>query len=91
MDTLVYGREELKPRVVSVVVLPNHLLLLQFDNGEKREYDFTPHLKFPVYSPLRNEEVFRLASIAYGSVCWPGEIDICPDTLYELSTPVSEG
>ncbi|MFM7558509.1 DUF2442 domain-containing protein [Cylindrospermopsis raciborskii] len=44
-----------------------------------------PYLDMTVFQPLKNPGFFGLASVNYGTVVWPGEIDIAPETLYELS------
>lgn len=31
---------------------------------------------------------FEFAHVDYGTVVWPGEIDVAPETLYEGSVPV---
>lgn len=74
--------------VVSVTPLPDYRLDLVFENGEQRQFDMRPYLGFPVYRPLENLGFFGLAKIDYGTVVWPGEIDIAPETLYDLSVPI---
>ena len=44
-----------------------------------------PYLRFPVFRRLENPAFFGLAQVDYGTVTWPGEIDIAPETLYERS------
>ena len=44
-----------------------------------------PYLDLPVFQPLKNPSFFALASVSYGTVVWPGDIDIAPETLYNLS------
>jgi hypothetical protein len=72
-------------RVTSVAVEPNFQLALTFSNGEKRRFDMRPYLHLPIYRRLENPAFFALARVDYGTVVWPGEIDIAPETLYELS------
>jgi len=73
-------------RVSSVATEPaDFCLLLTFSNGEHRRFDMRPFLDLPVYRRLENPGFFALAQIDYGTVVWPGEIDIAPDTLYRLS------
>jgi hypothetical protein len=36
-----------------------------------------------VFHRLRNPAFFDLARVDYGTVTWPGEIDIASETLYE--------
>ena len=73
--------------VCDVKTFPDFRLWLLFNNGEKRTFDMKPYLKYPVFSRLENTSFFSLARVDYGTVVWPGEIDIAPETLYDLSTP----
>lgn len=47
---------------------------------------------FKPFAPLRDREIFSQAFVAYGTVCWPGELDIAPERLYALAhaLPVPE-
>ena len=74
--------------VVGVEVQADHVLLVQFENGERRSFDMTPYLDKGVFSELRDMRLFKLARVEYGTVVWPGEIDIAPETLYDRSRPV---
>jgi hypothetical protein len=80
----------MNPRVRAVSPQPNQRLRLTFTNGEVRIYDCSGLLDFGVFAELRDEGYFRRASVSYGTVSWPHEQDICPDTLYEDSQPVHE-
>jgi hypothetical protein len=71
--------------VCQVEVAPDHLLRLVFDTGEKRCFDMKPYLRYPVFKRLQNPGFFALARIDYGTVTWPGDIDIAPETLYNES------
>lgn len=77
----------MNPRVVGVVAQKNHVLLISFSNGERRCFDLSPYLHYPVFQPLKNAAFFELATAAHGTVSWPQEIDFDPDTLYLESTP----
>lgn len=74
--------------VVSVQTRPDFQLDLEFENGERRRFDVTPYLHYPVFRRLENPGFFSLARVEYGTVVWPGNIDIAPETLYDLSVPV---
>ena len=77
---MIHGKEELLPRVKSVEALSDYILLLTFQNGEKKEYDVKPLLQFPMYKNLG--KVFPAATVQFGTGVWPGDMDISPDTLY---------
>jgi len=73
-------------RVSSVTAEPDFYLRLTFSNKEQRRFDMSPYLNFPVYHRLRNPGFFELARVEYGTVVWPGDIDIAPETLYDHSS-----
>jgi hypothetical protein len=72
----------MNPRIIAVVPEQGRRLRLTFANGETGTYDCTPLLDFGVFTELRDENYFRQAHIVGGTVGWPHEQDICPDTLY---------
>lgn len=74
--------------VVKVEAEENHTLLLEFENGERRRFDVKLLLDRRPFDRLRNASFFGLARVDYGTVVWPGNIDIAPETLYDRSTPV---
>jgi len=75
------------PDVIEVRTQPGYLLDLVFANGERRRFDMTPYLHFPALRRLENPGFFSLARAEYGTVVWPGNIDMAPETLYDLSVP----
>ena len=83
---MIHGKEEMLPRVSSVEARPDYSLVLTFRNGERRLYDAKSLLKLPMYKNLA--KVFMLARIEYGTVIWPGDLGISPDTLYLNSTAI---
>jgi len=70
------------PEIVAVQALPDFHLLVTFDNGEHKHFDMSPYLHYPVFHRLQNPGFFALAKVNYGTVTWPGEIDIAPERLY---------
>ena len=39
---------------------------------------------------LNDSSLFLAAHIDYGTVCWPGNIDIAPETLYDGSVSIED-
>lgn len=72
----------MNPRVTQVEPLADHTLRLTFNNGEVGLYDCKPLLNFGVFKELANPAYFNQAFVEFGTVAWPNEQDICPDTLY---------
>ncbi len=75
----------MNPRVTAVVPNDDFKLQITFSNGEVGVYDCAPLLDFGVFKELRDLNYFRQAQVEGGTVVWPHEQDICPDTLYEDS------
>lgn len=73
--------------VTNVTTEPGHRLLLEFENGERRRFDLAPLLNERPFSRLQDLALFKLAAVDYGTVVWPGNIDIAPETLYDQSEP----
>lgn len=83
---MVRGKEAMLPRVASVETGADYNLLLTFTNGEKKCYDVKPLFDLPVYKDV--PEIFNAARVEFGTVVWPGDIDVSPDSLYLNSIPV---
>lgn len=76
--------------VASVVVQRNFVLLLEFENGERRRFDMAPYMDRKPWRRLKEANTFNGAFIECGTVSWPGHIDIDPETLYERSEPLTD-
>ena len=74
--------------VVRVIPRENYHLELEFNTGEVRIFDVRPYLDMGVFHKLKEMSLFAKAFVAFDSVCWPGDLDIAPETLYELSHPL---
>jgi len=72
----------MNPRVEDVRPMADYRLEITFSNGEIGVYDCRPLLDFGVFKELKDEAYFRRAYASGGTVVWPHEQDICPDTLY---------
>jgi hypothetical protein len=75
--------------VVKVAAKPDYQLELEFENGEVRVFDMVPLLNKRPFSRLKESGTFFGARVDYGTVVWPGNIDIAPETLYDRSVPVA--
>jgi hypothetical protein len=75
-------------RVKSVVARDDYKLEITFSNGEVGVFDCSHLLDFGVFRELRDVSYFKQVLAEGGTVVWPHEQDICPDTLYEGSEMV---
>lgn len=74
--------------IMSVAPEADYALLLVFENGKKRRFDMKPLLDKKPFSRLRNLPLFMKATVALGTVVWPGNIDIASEPLWDRSEPV---
>jgi len=74
--------------VVSVVPEQDYNLLIVFENGPKRRFEMKPLLEKKPFRRLRDLPLLMKAAVAYGTVTWPGNIDIAPETLWDRSEAV---
>ena len=77
-------------RIKNVKPLEEYMLLVEFENGEKKIKDMKPYLEKGVFTKLKNKDFFNFVKLAYGTVCWGEEIDLCADSIYETSTLYKE-
>ena len=75
--------------VKSVVPQDNYMLLLLFENNEKRLFDMKPYLDFgPVFRALRDTSLFRSVHVAFRSVECANHADLDPEILYHNSIAI---
>lgn len=71
-------------KIINVEPLEDYKLLLTFDDNVKKIKDMKPYLNKGVFKALQNKDFFNSVKIVLGTIAW-GDIDMCPDTLYETS------
>jgi len=74
--------------VTEVRACDDFQLELTFNTGENRRFDVRPYLDKGVFRRLRDPHLFKQAHVAFDTVCWPGNLDIAPETLYDRSQPI---
>ncbi|MDP3914658.1 MAG: DUF2442 domain-containing protein [Bacteroidota bacterium] len=74
--------------IKDVKPLENYLLLLTFENGEKREFDMKPYLDFGIFQELKDLRLFRTVKTSFDSIEWENEADFDPEILYQKSIKI---
>lgn len=77
------------PRITDVRVLADRWLRLWFTDGAIVDVDAKPLIGGGgVFAPIEADDaVFQRVRAQDGTICWPGEIDLCPDVLYGRGEP----
>jgi hypothetical protein len=73
-------------KVVAVRANEDFTLDLRFDDGSVRRFDAKPYLEQGIFKELKDRTYFKRVKVAFGTVQWPNEQDISPETLYLEST-----
>ena len=62
--------------------LDGRSLRLTLTDGSVVDRDITDLLRVPVFERLATDDAyFRLVRVRYGTVTWPGDIDLAPETI----------
>ena len=77
--------------IVDVRAEKNHGLWLRFADGATGTVQLDAKEFTGVLEPLRDPELFCKVFVEHGTVAWPGEIDLAPDTLYRELQKVGAG
>jgi hypothetical protein len=78
--------------VVGVQWLERSRLRLVFEGDEVREVDIAEIVPFKgVFEALKDPQYLAQVRVnpEIGTIVWPNGADLCPDVLYEKSTPIS--
>jgi hypothetical protein len=63
----------------------NYMLILTFENGEKRQFDMKPYLDKGIFKELKDPKLFKTVKISFDSIEWANEADFDPEVLYQKS------
>jgi hypothetical protein len=74
--------------VKTVKPLPNSRIYVEIEDGRKGIFDLNPYLDHGVFRELRDVHYFNGVGILFGSVTWPNNQDIAPETLLTEMLPV---
>jgi Protein of unknown function (DUF2442) len=68
--------------VIAVRANDDYSLDLKFNDGSVKRFDVKPYLHYEVFQELQAINYFKRVRVALGTVEWPHEQDIAPETLY---------
>jgi len=73
-------------RTTRATVVAKHRLRVWFDDGVEGEVDFSGLDWKGVFAPLEDPSYFARVRVDLGTVVWPNDADIAPETLYHWVT-----
>jgi hypothetical protein len=69
-------------KVIAVTANNDFSLDLEFNDGSVKRFDAKPYLDYEIFRDLKDLDYFKQVRIAFGTVQWPHDQDISPETLY---------
>lgn len=79
-------------RVKKAEYVNEYKIKLVFSDGVAKIVDFKQFLKDAknLFIPLLDIEYFKRFAVDDTTICWPNEVDFCPDVLYEIGKEIHE-
>jgi len=76
--------------IIEVRYLFGYVLMMAFDDGALKIYDFESSLWGEMTQPLKDVDFFKKVEIDHGALKWPNGADFCPNSLYEQAVPIEK-
>jgi hypothetical protein len=77
------------PSVVKVMPLDDHVLWVEFSNGESGKLDVKPFLDFGVFQRLKRPDDFNRVRVSFDTIAWDSGADLDPEFVYQKCERVS--
>jgi uncharacterized protein DUF2442 len=77
-------------KVTAVTANEDFSIDLRFNDGSDKRFDVKPYLDRGVFKELKDLDYFRQVTLAFGTVQWPNQQDIAPETLYVDGVVIDE-
>jgi hypothetical protein len=76
------------PTIVKVVPDDNFSLMVEFDDGQRRNLDMKPYLNFGIFNRINDLKKFKQVRIAFDTIEWDCRVDLDPEFIRAKSIPV---
>ena len=70
-------------QVVAAEPLEGFRVLVSFENGVRGFFDCEYLTKDPYWAKLKSPAFFRQVRAECGTLCWPEDIDVAPESVWE--------
>lgn len=68
-------------KIISATPQDDCRVFVTFKNGIKGIFDMSQYFELGVFQKLKDPAFFKAVRVEYGTLVWPEEIDIAPDTV----------
>ena len=78
------------PKITHIEAAKPFFLRLEYETGERKQFDVTRYIKGSWFGELGNYSYFRTVRVIDNGrhIEWPHGQDLAPHELYELSVPI---
>ena len=74
-------------RVITAEPVDDKRVRVSFENGVQGLFDCSSYMTDRYWDSLNNPSIFRQVRVECGTLCWPNDIDIDPEEVWEFCTP----
>lgn len=72
-------------KTISARPLPDYKVAVVFNNGQSGIFDCKYLLNYEASASLADYGIFNQVRAEHGTLCWPNDIDVAPETVWEAS------
>ena len=72
-------------KTISAKPLDDYKVAVVFNNGQRGVFDCRYLLDYEISASLADYSLFKQARAEHGTLCWPNDIDVAPETVWEES------
>ena len=72
-------------KTISATPLDDYKVAVVFNNGQRGIFDCKRLLDYAISAPLADYSLFNQVRVEHGALCWPNDIDVAPETVWEES------
>ena len=74
-------------QVIKAEAVDDKRVRVSFENGVQGLFDCSSYMTDRYWDSLNNPAIFRQVRVECGTLCWPNDIDIDPEEVWEFCTP----
>ena len=72
-------------KTISAKPLSDYKVAVEFNNGQSGIFDCKYLLDYEMSTSLADYNLFSQVQAKHGTLCWPNDIDVAPETVWEAA------